>query len=115
MKFWPTVKWLFQAAWLLLSWSATLVAWVVYLLHWLGGARRDAHIATHSFDGEFAICPRSHRTRLAGVWRCGACGWTAEVDNPWRCTHRACGAVTPYIPCEICGLSIRNPYRRGGV
>jgi len=44
---------------------------------------------------------------LAGRWECGRCGYVFDGFFFARCV--VCGAVPPYIKCQVCGVSVKNP------
>jgi hypothetical protein len=48
-----------------------------------------------------------HEVSLVGRWECGWCGWVFDGFAFARCD--ICGAVPPFIECQRCGLTIRNP------
>ena len=49
---------------------------------------------------------------LVGRWQCGRCRYTTDGFMFAGCP--VCGSVPPYIPCQNCGVGLRNPtYVRG--
>jgi hypothetical protein len=44
---------------------------------------------------------------LLGRWECGWCGYVFDGFFFARCV--LCGAVPPYIKCQNCGISVKNP------
>lgn len=91
--------------------GAALVApWVLVAV--LAAACRVVYRARRAYRAgrvalaDTATCPRGHRSDLHGVFdcRCGAlfAGWAFEACP-------VCGESCGFVPCERCGLSIRNP------
>lgn len=61
-------------------------------------------------------CPIGHEVSTEGeTYCCDACGFTygGAKASIWLCGNPECGAISPYVNCPTCGLSCRNPYRRG--
>ena len=59
-------------------------------------------------------CPNGHDVPLDGeVYECQACRFCYRGSSILRCGNPECAAVTPYVNCPTCGLSVRNPYRWG--
>jgi hypothetical protein len=44
---------------------------------------------------------------LLGRWECSWCGWVFDGFGFARC--EMCGAVPPFLECQRCGLTLRNP------
>lgn len=44
---------------------------------------------------------------LVGRWQCGRCRYTTDGFMFARCP--ICQSVPPYIPCQSCGVGLRNP------
>jgi hypothetical protein len=44
---------------------------------------------------------------LVGRWRCGWCDYAFDGFAFARC--EVCGAVPPFIECQVCGVGIKNP------
>jgi hypothetical protein len=44
---------------------------------------------------------------LVGRWQCGRCRYTTDGFMFARCP--ICGSVPPYVPCQNCGVALRNP------
>lgn len=93
----------------------------VEALFWLGhGVRKtlrlllDVAIARKSLPGGVLHCPRGHRCETeGGRYQCTRCGFVYAGGSIWLCPNRECRAVTPYIECSTCGVSIPSPYRLG--
>jgi len=95
---------------LLLAFEA--VFWIFYFLRQLFFKGYDATKAARSVQGGSLRCPRGHEVPTEGVAECTECGYTWE-GSLWRCPNPECGAVTPFLDCPSCGLSVRSPYRIG--
>jgi len=54
-------------------------------------------------------CARGHLVSDTGTFVCAACSfrWTG---SGWICANPSCHATTPFLNCEMCGLSVRNPH-----
>lgn len=57
-------------------------------------------------------CPAGHRVDVHGDYRCTRCGWS-WTGYIYRCPNPECGAPTATIQCQVCGRSVRSPYRIG--
>lgn len=44
---------------------------------------------------------------LTGRWECGRCRYVFDGFAFARCD--ICGAVPPFISCQVCGVGVRNP------
>ena len=47
---------------------------------------------------------------LVGRYECGRCGFVFDGFAFSVCT--VCGAIPPYIACQVCGAGVRNPVNR---
>ncbi len=52
-------------------------------------------------------CPQAHRTELRGVFECRSCGGLFAGWAFQRCP--ICGTSCGHVPCERCGMAVRNP------
>ena len=58
-------------------------------------------------------CPRGHIIETEGdVYQCDGCGWV-YMGSILVCENVECNALTLFLNCHECGLSVRNPYRWG--
>ena len=98
--FWPftvgvvvLVLWLFEIA----MQSSRVVMGIA------SGARRR--------DGDMVRCKHGHKTATAGgLYQCQSCNFVYE-GSVWLCENPECRAVTPFIDCGTCGISVQSPYR----
>lgn len=89
------------------------IIWLGYILWGLLIRIVDLIHARSSFqDGELH-CPQGHLIPTFGeTYECSECS-AVFTGSIWQCPNPECQAVTPYINCPDCGLSVRNPYRWG--
>ena len=63
--------------------------------------------------GTAVRCPNGHVLQTDGdVYKCEGCSYV-YTGSIWLCENVECKAVTPFIQCRHCELSVRNPYRWG--
>lgn len=107
-----TVKLSLKGVWALLRLSVrALIAVLVRAKRGVTIARLIVNSRSREVAGTL-ICPRGHRTPLAGVWRCNACGFVYEHERgALRCMNPECKATSVFVTCVVCGLGILNPYR----
>lgn len=73
----------------------------------------DFGTARASVKGGTLVCPSGHAIPTEGeTYECMACKFTYE-GSIFICGNPECQAVTPYVNCPTCGLSVRSPYRLG--
>ncbi len=53
-------------------------------------------------------CPAGHASNLHGVFECRSCGALFAGWAFQGCP--VCGQSCGYLPCEHCGLGVRNPF-----
>lgn len=97
-----------------LVYVALLTPWVVVALAGLltrkvTALRRFMVSIQHTFDHEL-LCPAGHPNSLHGIFECRGCGSLFAGYAFGRCP--SCGDSCGYIPCEHCGLAVRNPFLR---
>lgn len=104
---------LVRAAVFVVTTAMEAVLWLGLGLFGLVVRIRDARLARrNSRDGDLH-CPKGHVVPIEnGTYECGACGFIYQ-GSILRCANPECRAVTPYINCPECTLSVRNPYRYG--
>ncbi len=98
-----------------------VVLFSVEALFWLGhGAAKalrlvlDIRRARKSLPGSVLHCPKGHPCETEGLtYQCAACGFVYSGGSIWLCPNKECQAVTPFIECSTCGVSIPSPYRLG--
>lgn len=92
------------------------VLWIGFFLCQLLVKTSDLVRGLRSFKDGVLICPRGHEVPTeGGTYACQSCGYAYGGDgiSIWQCPNPECRAVTPYVYCPTCGLSVRNPYRWG--
>jgi len=52
------------------------------------------------------FCPRGHEVPVYGIWDCH-CG--SRVEGWAFAPCLICRETAGYVPCQICGLAVRNP------
>lgn len=88
-------------------WFVVGISNTIHLISEVVGAQRR-------LSGGNLQCPRGHVVPTEGmVWECESCGfrWQGSV---WRCENPECHAITPFVRCFTCRVSVRNPYRYEG-
>jgi len=89
------------------------VLWIGLALWGLIVRIKDGHSAFASVKGGSLRCPKGHAVPLSGgTYECSACGFTYQ-GSILRCGNPECRAITPFVNCPECGLSVRNPFRWG--
>lgn len=76
----------------------------------------DLRRSRKALRGGVLHCPTGHEVPTEGdTYECSGCGYVYGGSHAsiWECGNPECRAITPYISCPTCGLSIRNPYRWG--
>lgn len=87
--------------------------WFLYLWWQLFFQVKDAGKAIGSVKDRMLSCPLGHMVPLSGgIYECQACGFVYQ-GSILQCENPECQAITPYINCPECHLSVRNPYRWG--
>lgn len=90
-----------------------LIFWLVDIAVHSTRLVRDAAAGVRRKDGDIVRCKHGHRTSTAGgVYQCQGCNFVYE-GSIWLCENPECEAVTPFIECATCGISVRSPYRLG--
>lgn len=96
----------------LLQWSGKAALWLLLapvliplkLHRWTGRLVGGWVLATR----DSTPCPGCGETvSLVGRWQCGWCDYVFDGFAFARC--EICGAVPPFIDCQACGASVRNP------
>jgi hypothetical protein len=101
-----------QLIWRSLELSVRLLLWAVLVPFVVA---REVYHATARMAGAWVLamhdalpCPGCHAPiSLVGRWECGRCRFAFDGFAFTRCA--VCGAVPPYIPCQRCGVGLRNP------
>lgn len=88
------------------------VCWLIF------GIGQTLHLTGEVIDARRRLagglhCERGHIVPTVGTWECGLCHFRWE-GSVWRCANPECHAVTSFIPCPVCRLSVRNPFRFEG-
>lgn len=99
-----------KASWHTAVAASTVGMWTAHVAGKTAGLAVDYAKARSILDGDAVLCPRGHRTPTTGTFQCSSCHFVWD-GSCWVCPHAECGAKTPFIFCEVCGLGIRNPYR----
>ncbi len=104
---------LFKLSFKLALFLLEVVFWCLFLLKQLFLKLFDLGKAARSVKDGILRCPRGHEIpTFGGKYECSECGWVS--DSPiYECRNPECRAITPYINCPTCGLSVRNPFRVG--
>lgn len=90
-----------------------LVLWIVDIIANSSRLVRDVASGIKRVDGDAVRCKHGHRTQTAGgLYQCQGCNFIYE-GSAWLCGNPECRAVTPFVECSTCGVSVRNPYRLG--
>jgi hypothetical protein len=95
------VVWTAKAAWFLIAAPFVLT----YKLWRLIGRAIGAVILITSHSFPCYGC--GENISLVGRWECGWCGYVFDGFFFARCV--VCGAVPPYVKCQRCGVSVKNP------
>jgi len=53
-------------------------------------------------------CPQGHASVLLGMFECRSCGALFAGHAFQHCP--VCGTSCGYVPCEHCGMAVRNPF-----
>ena len=89
----------------ILSWSFYLPFLITKSLYRLTGRVIGTAALLNRNSLQCGAC--GDEVSLVGRWECGWCGWVFDGFAFARCD--ICGAVPPFIECQRCGLTIRNP------
>jgi hypothetical protein len=89
-----------------------IIFWAFYWPIWL---TKHLYRGTEKVLGTLTLARRDSiqcracgdQVSLLGRWECGWCGWVFDGFGFARC--ELCGAVPPYLECQRCGLTFRNP------
>jgi len=89
-----------------------ILYWSFYLPFWI---TKQVYRMTGRLIGTAALlnrdslgCPAcGDQVSLVSRWECGWCGFVFDGFAFARC--EVCGAVPPFIECQRCGLTMRNP------
>jgi hypothetical protein len=89
-----------------------ILYWAFYLPLWI---TKQVYRITGRVIGTAALLNRNavqcaacgDAVSLVGRWECGWCSFVFDGFAFARC--EVCGAVPPFIECQRCGLTIRNP------
>lgn len=109
--------------WLAIKVVVAVVLYTVEALFWLlHGLSRFRHLAGDAVKARRTLtsgvlhCPKGHTIETdTGTYQCTRCGFTShEVGSVWLCQNPECHAVTSFLDCPTCGLSVQSPYRWGG-
>ena len=93
------------------SYAALLAPWITLAIC-VWTARKAVALRRTFTSLRFAFvrelrCPAGHRTSLVGIYECRGCGGLFAGYAFDRCP--TCGESCGYVPCEHCGLAVRNP------
>lgn len=96
----------------LLRWSLTAASWLVRaLVHWAGWVYRGVGRCLGAVILITRDTLRCHGCgapiSLVGRWECGVCQYIFDGFAFTRCD--VCGAIPPYVTCQGCGMSVKNP------
>lgn len=87
--------------------------WLMYMFYVIFIKIFDANQARNSIQNGILHCPEGHPIPTEGeVYECVTCNFT-YIGSIWICANPECKAVTIYVNCPVCGISVRNPYRWG--
>ncbi len=90
-----------------------LAFWVVELAGKSSRIVQGAATGLKSTGRGIVRCKNGHTTVTAGgLYQCQGCGFVYE-GSIWLCENPECKAVTPFIDCGTCGISVRSPFRVG--
>lgn len=90
-----------------------LVFWICKIVFGSGKWLLDASRARSTRVGTAVRCPTGHVIETHGdVYQCDRCSFV-YTGSIFVCENVECGAVTPFIECQQCQLSVRNPFRWG--
>ncbi len=94
--------------WLLSPWVC--LSAVAALVH-LGWRTARAALSLRFVFASTLRCPAGHASELKGVFECRTCGslFAGWAFQPCPVCRESCG----YVPCEHCGLAVRNPFLQG--
>ena len=87
--------------------------WLMHFAYVVSVKIFDANRALQTVQGGALHCPEGHLIETEDeAYECTVCNYT-YIGSIWICANPECRAVTPYVNCPICGISVRNPYRWG--
>ena len=88
-----------------LAWAASAPFWTARLLYHLTGRMAGAWVLM--MQDEMTCLGCGGEVALTGRWECGRCRYVFDGFAFARCG--VCGAVPPFISCQICGVGVRSP------
>lgn len=90
-----------------------LVFWIAKVAFGGGQLLLDYARGRRTRSGTAIRCPRNHVIETEGdVYECQGCGFI-YAGSILVCENVECKAVTPFLNCGECQLSVRNPHRFG--
>ena len=98
---WTAIRIVVRLAWQL-AWLPVLI--VRHLFH---ATRRLSGAVTLLQTDALPCRGCGNPVSLVGRWQCGRCRYTTDGFMFAGCP--VCGSVPPYIPCQNCGVGLKNP------
>lgn len=101
--------------------AVALVLFSVEALFWfLHGVKKVVRLTADMMQARKRLpagvlcCPKGHAIKTEREkYQCTLCGFVYTDGSIWLCPNKECGAVTLFVDCTTCGVSVPSPYRWG--